>query len=661
MRDADREKFRKLLLKHIGNPDELIRIAMEEHEKAVDCENVLTELRMQSDVLSRTYQKMKEEHDEALQQCKILQKTVVDLSAQLAERKRDCFGRSSEAFSSLVDVASDTNEDPTSEDTPLEHSKMPRDFESAAKQMAAAKQNGDGSDDISPNNSGEGAGKTEDGKSGKEAGKGGKEAGKTEGSKGGKGHKGGRNKTHARADALNKLPHQYDFHFDTEKNDAKYGKGGWTIIGFRVKNTAEHVIETRYVHSEYYPVIKVKATGDIIYPEIEMFYPHSILSPSLLADIFAKKYDLAVPPYRLLKNTGLSDLGITDTTVYNWLIHFSDVYLRPVYDYLAFLMMGVPYHQCDETHWMVIRDGRKPGSKCFLWVHITSELWDGPKIIIIDFEKTRSADHLREFYKLFKGNIGCDAFAAYPLLEKENPDDITISGCMMHVRRRFFNSFMLLWTISGSKGIDADSFEAMALIMIQDIYDAETPLKKLSADERYERRQTEVRPLVEKFYNFLREIDLTDPSLSDKMRDAVSYALNHEHEVCRFLDDGNIAIDNGYCERAIKPIALLRRNCLFSTSEKGAEATAIGMTLTELARLNDAVPYFYFKFIFEKIPKLLANVEGYDYSIADFVPWSDKYREYEARERVKVPNLNFATLPIKPWDAWKDLNKKRSA
>lgn len=622
--NAEQTRFYNHLLSLAGDPEALIAAAMEEHTARVEAENKLHEVSKGQTALSKEHQRVKKERDEAVKEKNRLDAVVKKLVAQLNERNRDCFGRRSEKADAMAGAASETNEDPLSEDSPPDSTSRPSNFIQAAAMLAGGK-GGPGKGGTGGN------GSNDDGKRGKK----------------GKGK---------RASALARYPHRDNFDIDIDKLNAMYGVGNWEILNFHTHVAIRHKSEVYYVYTLYRPVVKLR-DGQIIAPEMPIFYPHSLLSASLLSDIFTKRFALYLPIYRMMHSTGLGDLPVTDTTIYNWIIHFSMEYLGPIYDYLVFLMMGVVYHQCDETTWMVIRDGRKAGSKGYMWIHTTSELWDKFKIVVAEFELTRGTDHLRKFYRFFKGNIGSDAFAAYLLLEKENPDDITISGCMMHVRRRFFFAFLILCNAINSEDIAVESLEAKAISLISEIYNAETPLKALSADERHTRRQAEVRPLVDKFYDFVREQNLTDPLLSDKMRDALSYALNHEREIRRFLDDGFIAMDNGYCERSIKPIALARRNSLFSTCLDGAKSTAIATSIVETAKANGAIPYYYFKYIFEEMPKYL---DGKDRSfLADFVPWSDKYRAYEARERLKSPDVIFKESQETPWKFLKHLRTQR--
>ena len=119
------------------------------------------------------------------------------------------------------------------------------------------------------------------------------------------------------------------------------------------------------------------------------------------------------------------------------------------------------------------------------------------------------------------------------------------------------------------------------------------------------------------------------------MQDAVQYALNQEICLRRFLTDGSISIDNGIAERSVKPVALYRRNSLFSFSVTGADPMVTIFTLIETAKANGADPYFFLKYLMEQMPKHLYD-KGRDY-MPDLMPWSNQYRRYESTYRAAEP------------------------
>ena len=141
-----------------------------------------------------------------------------------------------------------------------------------------------------------------------------------------------------------------------------------------------------------------------------------------------------------------------------------------------------------------------------------------------------------------------------------------------------------------SKGDDRDDskkckMEAMLWTMLA-IYHADEPLKVLSAADRQEKRQTDVREKVEAYFDFVNTFDLENPLASEKLKDAIRYSRNQEECLCRFLCDGNIPLDDGATERNVRPVAQGRRNYLFSNTISGAEATVIASTLLETVKAN---------------------------------------------------------------------------
>ena len=322
----------------------------------------------------------------------------------------------------------------------------------------------------------------------------------------------------------------------------------------------------------------------------------------------------------------------------NWVVYACRELFLSVYEFLCAQLKSHTYQQCDETTYTVIRDGRGAGAKSFLWVHRTSELLDGPAIIIYCYEKTRGADHLRNFYAglshpLF---LTCDAYGAYQSFAGGLDGLVTVCGCFMHSRRRFVDALSVLSTKGLTEEQVGELPEVKGITLIGDIYRADEPLKLLPAEERLEKRRTEVRTKVDAFFEFVHDFDLENPAAGEKLKDAVRYAKNQEDNLRRFLEDGSIPLDDGATERSIRPIAQGRRNYLFSNTVSGAEATVIASTLIETAKANGAEPYYYLKYLLEQMPKHLYD-KGKDH-LPDMMPWSEAYRGYEISQKQNLVN-----------------------
>lgn len=445
---------------------------------------------------------------------------------------------------------------------------------------------------------------------------------------------------------LSKLDVQTYFAYDIDELNRKYGEGNWRFVYWKEDRKVELIRQSTYLKVTYTPVVSVGLEHQLIrIPTQNALIPKSVASSSLLAQIMMDWNRMYLPLYRLESDSNRFGFALSRQTMSNWILYVSRTHLRPVYEHLCTLMKNCKYQNCDETYFSVVLDERGPGAKSFVWVHCSSELANAPRIVTYCYEKTRGADHLRNFYSGLQEiiHLTCDAFSAYPCFAGENNGLIVLTGCLMHARRRFVEAMLVL----NIKGLTDEQVlmlpEAQAILLIREIYLAETPLKSLSPEERLLQRKEKVLPKVNAFFEFIRTIDVSNPLTSEKLKDAVSYALNQEENLRRFLSYGNIPPDNGSAERHVKPISLFRRNSMFSFSLNGAEAMVTIVSLIETARVNNADPYYYLKYLMDQMPKHLYD-KGNEY-MADLMPWSDAYRKYESIEygnmvRAKAPPGN---------------------
>ena len=443
---------------------------------------------------------------------------------------------------------------------------------------------------------------------------------------------------------LSRLPHERKFIINTEELDRKYGKDNWYVAFWDKKTSVEHVQVTLYAVDTYTPVAAVGPYRDLhTVAAPPALIPGSVVSPSLMAWILFMKFFLGIPLYRQEFYFANAGYPLTRQTLSSWVVRLAAECFAPIVDYLKERLLETSYHQCDETTYRVLRDGRSAASKSYIWVHTTSELLEGPPLVVFCYELTRGTDHLRKFYEDFKGYITCDAYCSYQVLEKENEGVIFVCGCMMHMRRRYANSLELIDT----RGMTGEQIEALpevkALRMIAGIYAADEALKDLSAQERTRRRGMEVRPLVEEYYEFIESIDTADLQIRNRLKDAVNYSLNQKEHLCRFLEDGNIPIDDGNSERKLRPLCLGRKNFLFCNTIEGAIAMATMYSIVETAKANKANVLYYLQYVLERMPKHLAGTDPKGY-LPSMVPWSDEYRAYERRCMQGLPP------DPKPWE-----------
>ena len=446
----------------------------------------------------------------------------------------------------------------------------------------------------------------------------------------------GKRRSGKRKEDLSRLPQRTVYEYDPEELDRVYGKGNWRVVSWHGSTKKEVIPAIVYAKTTYTPVLSVGLEHVMVsVPPRDMLLPGSDATESLVAWIMNNKFVLSLPLYRQEAEFARRGIALSRQTMSNWIIRFSRDRFCQVAGRMAELLKASGCTQCDETTLLVIRDGRKAGRKSFMWIHITSELSDGHPIAVFTYEPDRSTRHLRDFYDDYIGRIICDAYCAYQTFESENEETVIICGCWMHSRRRWAEALRIR-DVKGLSEKEIDELpEAKALRLIVDIYREENKLKGMDAAERLRGRQTAVREKVDAYFSFLESIQLDDPSISEKMKDAVNYSLNQRKYLCRFLKKGDVPIDNGYCERLAKAFAIGRGNWMFCTSPKGAEAAAIMYTLVETAKSNGADVYFYLKYLLEKAPSTPELKVGRKY-LDELMPWSEEYKSYEVRQKKEL-------------------------
>lgn len=151
-----------------------------------------------------------------------------------------------------------------------------------------------------------------------------------------------------------------------------------------------------------------------------------------------------------------------------------------------------------------------------------------------------------------------DDYAGYRALAQRN--SVSLAFCWAHVRRRFFEL-----AAAGPAPIASEALERIGAL-----YAVESDIRGRSPDQRREARQEKSRPILDALEPWLRE-KLALISQKTKLAEAIRYALSRWYGLMRFVDDGRIEIDSNIVERAIRPIALNRKNALFAGSDGGAE------------------------------------------------------------------------------------------
>ena len=179
---------------------------------------------------------------------------------------------------------------------------------------------------------------------------------------------------------ISKLPRCETYLYDPQMFDELYGTG-WKICKWKKIPSVEKIRSSTYLQLTYTPLVETM-DGHIADPYmLEPLIPKSLASPSLMSSILYDKYKLFLPYYRQENDQDRFAFPVSRQTMSNWETHICEELFMPVYLYLKKLMREFCYQHCDETPWMVVRDGREPGTKGYFWVHLSGELIGGFKIL----------------------------------------------------------------------------------------------------------------------------------------------------------------------------------------------------------------------------------------------------------------------------------------
>ena len=417
------------------------------------------------------------------------------------------------------------------------------------------------------------------------------------------------------------LPVRRIDHYLSEKElAAEFGEKGWKQLPDAISRCYRFVPAKVELEEHHIGVYSSKTDDRMVKaPHPKKLLPGSLVSPSLAAAVLNGKYVNAVPLYRLEKEFERYGLAITRQNMANWAIRLGESCFGPLYDYLHTLLYRYPVIQADETPVLVNKDGRPAGSKSWMWVYRSGCLYQKEQVILYEYQKTRNASHPRKFLKDYNGICVTDGYQVYHTLEKEK-EDLKIAGCWVHCRRKFAEALEVI-----PKELRKQSVLDLLMSQIRAIYREEGKLSALSADERGEKRQLVVKPLVDAFFAYVKQ-NSGRVSKSGKAGEAFTYALNQKPYLRVFLENGDVPMDNNASERAIRGFCIGKKNWEMIDTVHGASASAIIYSISETAKANGLKPYEYFEYLLTEIPK--HQDESSKEFLADLLPWSEKLPEY---------------------------------
>lgn len=322
---------------------------------------------------------------------------------------------------------------------------------------------------------------------------------------------------------------------------------------------------------------------------LKTIFPKAIATEGLVAAIIVNKYADGLPLYRQEEIFKRLDIDLSRTTLARWVIQGAEK-LQPVWNVLEGRLLLRDYVSVDETRFQVLKEaGRQAEQQSWMWVRSTPS--GKNKIILFDYDPSRSGEVAKRLLEEFRGYLQCDGYGGYNKLE-ENPEIIRL-GCGMHARRYFEKAFTI-----GSKS--GKTLGEEVLKYFQDLYEIEEEIREKEPDERKKTREERSKPIWLDIKGLVDKNKLKVPPES-KLGKAFHYFENEYEYLIKYLADGRLEMDNGFAERAIRKYAIGRNNWMFADTEAGANSSALLYSLIVSMKVNGVNPQKALKYIFERI------------------------------------------------------------
>lgn len=337
-----------------------------------------------------------------------------------------------------------------------------------------------------------------------------------------------------------------------------------------------------------------------------------LATPALLAQVLVAKYCDHTPLYRQSQIYARYGIDLARSTLSGW-VGGACWWLEALRDRLAGNVFGSDNLFADDTPVPVLDPGRGRTKTGRLWVYARDQRgWGGsePPAAVYIFAPDRKAERPISHLRHFKGVLHVDGYAGFEQLAGKG--DVVLAACWAHMRRKFYD---VAQTTGSPVAQDI-------LRRVGELYAIEAEVRGQSPPHRLTARRQRSKPIVAELHAWL-EAQLAQVPGRSTLAEAIRYALGRWQGLTRFLHDGRIELDTNPVERAIRPVALGRKNHLFAGSDGGGERWATVCSLIETAKLNGVEPYAYLADILQRM------VDGHPANRLDeLLPWAWKATDH---------------------------------
>ena len=314
-----------------------------------------------------------------------------------------------------------------------------------------------------------------------------------------------------------------------------------------------------------------------------------LAAPGLLAHVLVSKYCDHLPLYRQSRIFAREGIDLDRSTLADW-VGGASALLEPLVNAVGRYVLGSYKIHGDDTPVPVLCPGRRTTKEGRLWTYVRDDRPAGsnePPAVLFRYSPDRKGERPRAHLANFTGVLQADAYAGFDRLYGEK---IKEAACWAHVRRKFYDVHLSL----------ASPIAFEALERIGRLYQIEEEIRGRPSDERRTARQARAGPELDSLREWLQKT-ATKLSKKSELAKAIRYALSNWLALTRYRDNGRLEADNNAAERALRDVALGRKNWLFAGSDDGGERAAAIYTLIGTAKLNELNPEAYLRHVLEHI------------------------------------------------------------